>query len=143
MQVALRPTVKSADGKASISAQLPAGLAETQPGNFTDPTHIVVLGAFPKKGDADASINDLVKQYAAVKPKGEITDGPTIAGMASRHFVGTADGYAPGAGIDVYAFSDDTTTYVIVGLYSDAGTLESVFRGNQLPALLQSIVVSN
>jgi pimeloyl-ACP methyl ester carboxylesterase len=143
MQVALRPTVNSADGKVSISAQLPAGLAETQPGNFTDPTHIVVLGAFPKKGDADASINDLVKQYAAVKPKGEITDGPTIAGMASRHFVGTADGYAPGAGIDVYAFSDDTTTYVIVGLYSDAGTLESVFRGNQLPALLQSIVVSN
>jgi pimeloyl-ACP methyl ester carboxylesterase len=142
MQVALRPTVKSADGKGSLSALLPAGLTETAPGNYSDPTHIVVLGAFPKKGDDDASINDLLKQYESVKPLGKITDGPTIAGMPSRHFVGTADGYAPGAGIDVYAFSDDTTTYVIVGFYSDAGTLEPVFRGNQLPALLQSVDVS-
>jgi len=139
MAVALRPTVPSADGKASITAQLPVGLAETAVGNYSDPTHVLVLGAYPKTKDNDAAINALVKQYASVKPVGEIVDGPKIAGLPSRHFVGTADGYAPGAGIDVYAFSDKTSTYVIVGLYSDAGTLQSVFRDNQLPALLQSI----
>ena len=70
---------------------------------------------------------------------GETVDGPEIAGLPSRHFVGTADGYAPGAGADIFAFSDDAATYVIVGFYSDPSTLESVFRGNQLPALLQSV----
>jgi pimeloyl-ACP methyl ester carboxylesterase len=145
MQVALRPTVKSADGTASITAQLPAGLTENAPGQYTDPTRIIVLGAYPKTAtaDNDKAINALVKQYESVKPQGEISDGPTIAGMPSRHYTGTADGYAKGAGIDVYVFSNDTTIYSIVGLYSDAGTLESVFRGNQLPALLQSVEVSN
>jgi pimeloyl-ACP methyl ester carboxylesterase len=139
MAVALRPTVPSPDGKASITAQLPAGLVETAPGNYSDPQHALVLGAYPKTPDNDTAINALLKTYAAFTPVGTIEDGPTIAGLPSRHYVGTADGFAPGAGIDIYAFSDDATTYVIVGAYADAGTLEPVFRGNQLPALLQSV----
>jgi pimeloyl-ACP methyl ester carboxylesterase len=139
MAVALRPTVPSPDGKASITAQIPAGLVETAPGNYADPQHALVLGAYPKTPDNDTAINALLKTYAAFKPVGTIEGGPTIAGLPSRHYVGTADGFAPGAGIDIYAFSDDATTYVIVGAYADAGTLEPVFRGNQLPALLQSV----
>jgi hypothetical protein len=142
MQVALRPTVKSSDGKGSITALLPAGLAETQPGQFTDPQHLISLGAYPKTADNEKAINALVKQYESVKPQGEITDGPTIAGMPSLHYVGSADGYAKGAGIDVYVFSNDTTIFSIAALYADAGTLEPVFRGNQLPALLQSVEVT-
>lgn len=138
MLVALRPTVESPDGSGSITATLPAGLAETAPGNYGDATHVMVLGAYPKV-DNDAAIDSLVKTYESIKPVGETVDGPEIAGLPSRHFVGTADGYAPGAGADIFAFSDDETTYVIVGFYSDAGTLEPVFRGNQLPALLQSV----
>jgi pimeloyl-ACP methyl ester carboxylesterase len=139
MAVALRPTVPSPDGTASITAQLPAGLVETAPGNYSDPQHALVLGAYPKTPDNDTAINALLKTYESFKPVGEIVDGPEIAGLPSRHFVGTADGYAPGAGADIFAFSDDETTYVIVGFYADAGTLEPVFRGNQLPALLQSV----
>ena len=141
MQVALRPTVKSSDGRGSMTALLPAGVAETAPGQYTDPTHVIALGAFPKSetADNDKAINALVKNYESVTPQGEIVDGPTIAGMPSRHYVGTADGYAKGAGIDVFVFSDDKTIYSIVGLYSDPGTLESIFRGNQLPSLLQSV----
>lgn len=138
MFVAARPTVKSADGTTSITALLPAGLAETAPGNFSDPTHVVVLAALPKV-DNDTAIASLVKQYESVKPAGETVDGPTIAGLTSRHYVGTADGYAPGAGIDIFTFSDDTTTYVVAGLYSDPGTLETKFRGNELPALIESV----
>jgi hypothetical protein len=70
---------------------------------------------------------------------GEISDGPKIAGQPSRHFTGTADGYAKGAGTDIYAFSDKNGTYVITTAYSDAGTLESVFRANDLPAMLASV----
>jgi pimeloyl-ACP methyl ester carboxylesterase len=139
MAVALRPTVSSPDGTASITAQLPAGLVETAPGNYSDPQHALVLGAYPKTPDNDTAINALLKTYEAFKPVGTIEDGPTIAGLLSRHYIGTADGYAPGAGIDIYAFSDDANTYVIVGAYADAATLEPVFRGNQLPALLQSV----
>ena len=139
MLVALRPTVPSQDGTASITAQLPAGLVETAPGNYSDPQHALVLGAYPKTPDNDTAINALLKTYAAFKPVGTIEDGPTIAGLPSRHYIGTADGFAPGAGIDIYAFSDDATTYVVVGSYADAGTLERVFRGNELPALLQSV----
>lgn len=139
MLVALRPTVPSPDGSASITALLPAGLVETAPGNYGDATHVVVLGAYPKTADNDAAIDALLKTYESVKPVGETVDGPEIAGLPSRHFVGTADGYAPGAGADIFAFSDDAATYVIVGFYSDPSTLESVFRGNQLPALLQSV----
>jgi pimeloyl-ACP methyl ester carboxylesterase len=138
MAVALRPTVESPDGSGSITATLPAGLLETAPGNYSDATHVVVLGAYPKV-DNDVAIESLVKTYETLKPVGATVDGPEIAGLPSRHFVGTADGYAPGAGADIFAFSDDTTTYVIVGFYSDAATLESVFRGNQLAALLQSV----
>jgi pimeloyl-ACP methyl ester carboxylesterase len=138
MAVALRPTVESPDGSGSITATLPAGLVETAPGNYSDPQHVVVLGAYPKV-DNDAAIDSLVKTYEALKPVGETVDGPEVAGLPSRHFVGTADAYAPGAGADIFAFSDDETTYVIVSFYADAGTLESVFRGNQLPALLQSV----
>ena len=138
MKVALKPTVASPDGSASITAQLPAGLLETNPGNFGDAQHAMVLGAYPKTDD-DAAIEALLKTYEAVKPAGETVDGPDIAGLPSRHFVGSADGYAPGAGIDIYAFSDDATTYVIVGLYADAATLETRFRGNELPVLLQSV----
>jgi pimeloyl-ACP methyl ester carboxylesterase len=139
MAVALRPTVPSPDGKSSITAQLPAGLVQTAPGNYSDPQHALVLGAYPKTPDNDTAINALLKTYAAFKPVGTIEDGPTIAGLPSRHYSGTADGYAPGAGIDIYAFSDAATTYVIVGAYADATTLEPVFRNNQLPALLQSV----
>jgi hypothetical protein len=138
MAVALRPTVPSPDGSGSITATLPAGLVETAPGNYSDPQHVLVLGAYPKV-DNDAAIDSLVKTYESLQPVGETVDGPKIAGLPSRHFVGTADGYAPGAGADIFAFSDDETTYVIVGFYADAGTLEPVFRGNQLPALLQSV----
>jgi hypothetical protein len=141
MAVALRPTVESPDGSGSITATLPAGLVETAPGNYSDPQHVVVLGAYPKV-DNDAAIDSLVKTYEALKPVGETVDGPEIAGLPSRHFVGTADAYAAGAGADIFAFSDDETTYVIVSFYADAGTLESVFRGNQLPALLQSVELS-
>jgi pimeloyl-ACP methyl ester carboxylesterase len=142
MLVALRPTVESPDGSGSITASLPTGLTETAPGNYSDPQHVVVLGAYPKV-DNDAAIDSLVKTYESLKPVGETVDGPEIAGLPSRHFVGTADGYAPGAGADIFAFSDDETTYVIVSFYADAATLEPVFRGNQLPALLQSVELAD
>ena len=138
MLVAPTPTVTSADGKASITAALPVGLTEQVPGSFTSPTTQFALQALPKQ-DLDTVISDQVKVVEGLKPVGEIVDGPTIAGRPSRHYVGTVDGYAPGAGIDVYAFSDKNGTYVITALYSDAGTLEPVFRGNQLAATLESV----
>lgn len=72
---------------------------------------------------------------------GEISDGRKIACQPTRHFTGTADGYAKGAGMGVYAFSDKDGTYVITALYSDANTLEPLFRGSQLAATLESINV--
>ena len=98
----------------------------------------MLLQALPKQ-DPDKAIADTVKLVEGLKPVGEITDGPKIAGRPSRHFTGTADGYNPGAGIDIYAFSDKNGTYVITAAYSDAGTLESVFRANDLPAMLESV----
>ena len=60
---------------------------ETNPGNFGDAQHAMVLGAYPKTDD-DAAIEALLKTYEAVKPAGETVDGPDIAGLPSRHFVG-------------------------------------------------------
>ena len=133
MLVAPTPTVTSADGTASLTAALPVGLTEQAPGSFTSLTTQFALQALPKQ-DLDAAISDQVKLVEGLKPVGEIVDGPAIAGRPSRHYIGTVDGYAPGAGIDVFAFSDKNGTYVITAVYSDAGTLEPVFRGNQLAA---------
>jgi pimeloyl-ACP methyl ester carboxylesterase len=138
MLVAPTPTVTSADGKASLTAALPVGLTEQAPGSFTSLTTQFALQALPKQ-DLDKAISDQVKLAEGLKPVGEIVDGPTIAGRPSRHYIGTVDGYAQGAGIDVYAFSDKNGTYVITAVYSDAGTLEPVFRGNQLAATLESV----
>jgi hypothetical protein len=91
------------------------------------------------KQDPDKAITDLNKLLESLTPVGDITDGPKIAGLPSRHFTGTADGFNPGAGIDAYAFSDKDGTYVFTALYSDPGTLEPVFRANDLPAMLESI----
>ncbi len=138
MLVALTPTVTSEDGTASLTATLPVGVKEQTPGQYQGLTDLMLLQALPKQ-DSDKAIEDLLKLVEAYKPVGEISDGPTIAGRPSRHFAGTADGYNPGAGIDVYAFSDKNGTYVITSLYSDAGTLESVHRANVLPAMLESV----
>jgi pimeloyl-ACP methyl ester carboxylesterase len=138
MLVAPAPTVTSKDGKASITAQLPVGLTEQVPGSFTSLTTQIALQALPKQ-DLDKVIADQVKVVESLKPVGEIVDGPEIAGRPSRHYIGTVDGYAQGAGIDVYAFSDKNGTYVITALYSDAGTLEPVFRANDLAATLASV----
>jgi pimeloyl-ACP methyl ester carboxylesterase len=138
MLVALTPTVTSEDGTASITAALPVGLTEQAPGAFTSLTTQIGLQALPKQ-DLDTAIAGQVEIVKSLKPVGEIVDGPEIAGRPSRHFTGTVDGFAPGAGIDVYAFSDKNGTYVITALYSDAGTLEPVFRSNQLAATLESV----
>jgi hypothetical protein len=138
MLVAPKPTVTSEDGTASITAELPVGLTEQAPGSFTSLTGQMALQVLPKQ-DLDKVIADQVKVVEGLKPVGEIVDGPTIAGRPSRHYIGTVDGYAPGAGVDVFAFSDKNGTYVITALYSDAGTLEPVFRANQLAATLESV----
>ncbi len=140
MLVAPTPTVTSEDGTSSITAELPVGLTEQAPGSgsFTSLTTQLALQALPKQ-DLDEVIADQLEVVKSVQPVGEIVDGPEIAGWPSRHYVGTVDGYAPGAGIDVFAFSDENATYVITALYSDAGTLESVFRGDQLAATLESV----
>jgi pimeloyl-ACP methyl ester carboxylesterase len=138
MLVALTPTVTSADGKASLTAALPIGMKENGPNQYQSLTTLVLLQALPKQ-DPDKAIDDTVKLLKAIQPVGEISDGPKIAGQPSRHFTGTADGYAKGAGTDIYAFSDKNGTYVITTAYSDAGTLESVFRANDLPAMLASV----
>jgi pimeloyl-ACP methyl ester carboxylesterase len=138
MLVALTPTVTSADGKASLSATLPIGLKENGPNQYQSLTTLALLQALPKQ-DPDKAIDDTVKLIKAFKPVGEITDGPKIAGRPSRHFIGTVDGYNPGAGVDIYAFSDKNGTYVITTAYSDAGTLEPIFRGGDLPTMLESV----
>ncbi len=109
-----------------------------EPDQYQSLTKLVLLQTLAKQ-DPDQAIADTVKLIETLKPVGEITDGPTIAGRPSRHVAGTADGYNPGAGIDIYAFSDKNGTYVITALYSDAGTLESIFRANDLPAMLESV----
>lgn len=138
MLVALTPTVTSEDGTASVTAQLPVGVKEISPGQYQGPTTLVLLQALAKQ-DPDKALADLTKILEAFTPVGEITDGPKIAGRPSRHFTGTAEGFNPGAGIDAYAFSDKNGTYVITAAYSDPGTLESVFRANDLPAMLESV----
>jgi hypothetical protein len=138
MLVALKPTVTSEDGKASLTAQLPVGVKEQTPGQYQGPTDLVLMQALPKQ-DSDKALNDLLKLVEAFKPVGEITDGPTIAGRPSRHFSGTVDGWNPGGGIDAYAFSDKNGTYVLTAQYSDPSTLESVHRANDLPAMLESV----
>lgn len=138
MLVALTPTVTSEDGKASLTATLTAGVIEQAPGQYQGGPTLVVMQALAKQ-DPDKALTDLTKLLEQVTPVGEISDGPKIAGRPSRHFAGTADGFNPGAGIDAYAFSDKDGTYVFAGLYSDAGTLEPVFRANDLPAMLESI----
>jgi hypothetical protein len=138
MLVALTPTVTSEDGTASVTATLPVGVKEQGPGQYQGLTDLIVMQALPKQ-DSDKALNDLVKLLEVYTPVGEITDGPTIAGRPTRHFVGTVDGWNPGAGIDAYAFSDKNGTYVITSMYSDAGTLESVHRANVLPAMLASV----
>jgi pimeloyl-ACP methyl ester carboxylesterase len=138
MLVAITPTVTSEDGTASVTAALPVGVKETQPGQYQGGPTLVLMQALPKQ-DPDKAITDLTKIVEGFKPVGEVTDGPKIAGRTSRHFVGTAEGFNPGAGIDVYAFSDKNGTYVITALYSDAGTLDSVFRAKDLPAMLESV----
>jgi pimeloyl-ACP methyl ester carboxylesterase len=140
MLVAPTPTVTSAGGKASMTAALPAGTKETAPGQYQSATTLMLLQALAKQ-DPDKAIADLTKLLKSVTPVGKITEGPVIAGQPSRHYTGTADGFAKGAGIDVYAFSDKDGTYVITGLYSDPGTLETVFRGSDLPATLQSVTL--
>jgi hypothetical protein len=111
---------------------------EQAPGQFQGGPTLVLLQALAKQ-DPDTALADLTKILESFTPVGEIADGPQIAGQPSRHLTGTADGFAPGAGIDAYAFSDKDGTYVVTGLYSDPGTLESVFRANDLPAMLESI----
>jgi hypothetical protein len=140
MLVAPTPTITSEDGKASITAALPVGVKEQAPGQYQGGPTLVLLQALPKQ-DPDKALTDLTKVLKSFTPVGEITDGPKIAGEPSRHFTGTADGFAKGAGIDIYAFSDKNGTYVITGLYSDPGTLETLFRGSDLPATLQSVTL--
>ena len=140
MLVAPTPTIPSADGKASMSLVLPVGLKETAPGQFQSPTTLMALQTLPKQ-DPDKAIADLTKILESLKPVGEVSDGPTIAGRPSRHFSGTAEGFAAGAGVDIYAFSDKNGTYVIAGLYSDAGTLEKVFRATDMPQTLASVTL--
>jgi len=138
MLVALTPTVTSEDGRASLTAELPVGVKKQVPGQYQGLTTLVLLQALPTQ-DPDKALTDLTKLVESFTPVGEITDGPKIAGRPSRHFTGTADGFKPGGGIDAYAFSDKDGTYVITALYSDAGTLESVFRAYDLPAMLESV----
>jgi pimeloyl-ACP methyl ester carboxylesterase len=138
MLVAPTPTITSEDGKASITATLTAGLTEQAPGQYQGGPTLVIMQALAKQ-DPDKAITDLNKLLESLTPVGEFTDGPKIAGQPSRHFTGTADGFNPGAGIDAYAFSDKDGTYVFTALYSDPGTLEPVFRANDLPAMLESI----
>ena len=138
MLVALKPTTTSEDGKASFTVELPVGAKENGPNQYQSLTTAVILQALAKQ-DPDKAIADTVKLVEPLKPVGEISDGPEIAGRPSRHFTGTADGYNPGAGIDIYAFSDKNGTYVVTAAYSDAGTLEPVFRANELPAMLESV----
>lgn len=140
MLIAPTPTVTSEDGKAAITVALPVGLKETGPGQYQSPTTLMLLQALAKQ-DPDKAITDLTKLLASFTPVGEITDGPEIAGQPSRHLTGTADGFVKGAGIDVYAFSDKEGTYVITGLYSDPGTLKTVFRESDLPATLESVTL--
>jgi hypothetical protein len=138
MLVALKPTTTSEDGKASFTVELPVGAKENGPNQYQSLTTAVILQALAKQ-DPDKAIADTVKLVEPLTPVGEISDGPEIAGRPSRHFTGTADGYKPGAGIDIYAFSDKNGTYVITAAYSDAGTLEPLFRANELPAMLESV----
>jgi pimeloyl-ACP methyl ester carboxylesterase len=138
MLVAPTPTVTSEDGKASLTATLPVDVIEQGPGQYQGLTTLVLMQALATQ-DPDKALTDLTKLVESFTPVGEITDGPKIAGRPSRHFTGTADGFKPGGGIDAYAFSDKDGTYVFTALYSDAGTLESVFRANDLPAMLESI----
>jgi hypothetical protein len=140
MLVAPTPTVTSEDGKASMTAALPVGVKEQAPGQFQGGPTLVLLQALAKQ-DPDTALADLTKLLESFTPVGEIVDGPEIAGRPSRHYVGTAEGFNPGAGIDAYAFSDKDGTYVVTGLYSDPGTLESVFRANDLPAMLESVTL--
>jgi pimeloyl-ACP methyl ester carboxylesterase len=138
MLVAPTPTVTSEDGKASLTATLPVDVVEQGPGQYQGLTTLVLMQALATQ-DPDKALTDLTKLVESFTPVGEITDGPKIAGRPSRHFTGTADGFKPGGGIDAYAFSDKNGTYVFTTLYSDAGTLESIFRANDLPAMLESI----
>jgi pimeloyl-ACP methyl ester carboxylesterase len=140
MLVAPTPTVTSEDGKASMTVALPVGVKEQAPGQFQGGPTLVLLQALAMQ-DPDTALADLTKILESFTPVGEIADGPQIAGQPSRHLTGTADGFAPGAGIDAYAFSDKDGTYVVTGLYSDPGTLESVFRANDLPAMLESVTL--
>jgi hypothetical protein len=138
MLVAPKPTVTSEDGNASMTLTLPVGMAETSPGQYAYLATTMALQALPRQ-DLDQVLADTTKTFESLKPVGEIVDGPEIAGQPSRHFTGTVDGFAPGAGVDVFAFSDENGTYVIVALYSDGPTLESVHRANVLPATLESV----
>lgn len=140
MLVAPTPTVTSEDGNASITATLTVGLTEMAPGQYQGGPTLVIMQALATQ-DPDKAITDLNRLLESLTPVGEITDGPKIAGQPSRHFTGTADGFNPGAGIDAYAFSDKDGTYVFTALYSDPGTLESIFRANDLPAMLESVEV--
>ena len=134
-----RPTVASRR-RLGVHHRPAARRAWRRPHPATTATHSTSSCSAPtRRRDDDAAIEALLKTYEAVKPAGETVDGPDIAGLPSRHFVGTADGYAPGAGIDIFAFSDDATTYVDRRPLLRCDHPRDRFRGNELPALLQSV----
>ena len=139
MAVPQRVSANSSDNSATFSVEIPPA-AHLGPYAWLANSTVINLAAFPITTTLDDALNTYVGSLNFQFDNPGAVDTDQITGYTAKWIRANPDVVGAVRGLDIYAFSDESGTYLIAFITQATALIDSV-RADTIPTILQTIEV--